>query len=111
MNAMNNTRSKRWNRRSSDGAAWGNSFDTDQFDEDDGGESEGGGERVRRCQYARCWRRFGTAIASEPLFSREPMQHMTGEFKDRLAAASRSCAVSFVILSVLIFSGQGEGVQ
>ena len=48
-----------------------------------------------------------TPRRTESLFSREPIQ-LTGEFRDRLAAASRYCVASTVTLGLLITSGQGE---
>ena len=48
-----------------------------------------------------------TPRRTESLFSREPIQ-LTGEFRDRLAAASRYCVASTLALGLLITSGQGE---
>lgn len=99
MDAANQTRRKRWNRRSSDGAAWSWESDSDFFENnDDDGEQ-------RRGYSCLALRRM--VASAEPLFGHEPIQ-WTDEFRDRIAAASRASAVSFAIFAMLSFSGQGN---
>ena len=99
MDEANQARSKRWNRRSSDGAAWSWESGSDLFENNDDD-----GEERRRSSCSTTLRRM---VESQQLFSHEPF-HWTAEFRDRIAASSRASAVSFGIFALLAFSGQGE---
>ena len=81
--------------RSSDGAAASDSGADDPAGETSFVDEEGQLEELP------------TPRRTKSLFGREPIQ-LTGEFKDRLAAASRYCVASTVTLGLLITSGQGE---
>ena len=96
---LNRTRSKRWNRRSSDGAAW-NSFE---------GENDDDGTQRQRSCCALAWQRIPHGW-SNTIFSHEPIQ-ITAEFRNRISSAARASFVTFVTFTLLIFSGQGELVN
>jgi len=100
MKENNRKRSKRWNRRSSDGAAW--DFGTDHLAENDEDRQL---QQWHQKRWSSCSMALKRIAASEPLFSREPIR-ITKEFKDRIAAAARASLVTLVIFSILVFSGQ-----
>ncbi|KAL9182904.1 hypothetical protein ACHAXT_004183 [Thalassiosira profunda] len=91
MNASSHQRSKRWNRRSSDGAAWGSDTELER-DDDDGGQDR------RRSSCSMPFRRGG-----QPWSNREPFR-MTKEFRDRIAAAVRASSASASALGLLVFA-------
>jgi hypothetical protein len=72
----NNEPRRRWNRRSSDGAVWGENFNPQS-----------------------------SFIGSSQTSYREPLQ-ITAEFRERIAAAACASAVTFTTFSLLVFSGQ-----
>ncbi len=76
---------RRWNRRESDGAAWGDNNST-----------------ITNQRPHRSSRRF---IGSQTLSYREPIQ-ISAAFKERIAAAARASIVTFATFSLLVFSGQ-----
>lgn len=93
MNMNDNEPRRRWNRRSSDFAAWGENATPG---------NESAANTSSRARSRRSMLRFlGTAT----LCNREPIQ-ITAEFRERLAAACRASAVTFTIFAVLVFSGQ-----
>ncbi len=73
----NHEHRQRWNRRKSDGAAWGDEISSSRF------------------------------IGSQTIIqsSREPIQ-ISAEFRERIAAAIRASIVTFATFSLLVFSGQ-----
>lgn len=91
---IDQTKRKRWNRRSSDGAAWNSDSDSTEVDDDP--------QQQHTSSLCSSLRRI---LASEPLLQREPIQ-ITEEFKDRVAAAGRASTVTFTTFFILIFSGQ-----
>lgn len=76
---------RRWNRRESDGAAWGDENST-----------------IINQSPHRKSRRF---IGSQTTSYREPIQ-ISAAFKERIAAAARASIVTFTTFSLLVFSGQ-----
>jgi len=76
---------RRWNRRESDGAAWGDENST-----------------ITNQSPHRSSRRF---IGSQTLSYREPI-HISAAFRERIAAAARASIVTFTTFSLLVFSGQ-----
>ncbi|KAL7491143.1 hypothetical protein ACHAWT_000590, partial [Skeletonema menzelii] len=68
---------QRWNRRKSDGAAWGD-------------------EMISTSRF----------IGSQTQSHREPIHKISAEFKERIAAAARASIVTFATFSLLVFSGQ-----
>ena len=95
-NMTSRIKNKRWNRRSSDGAAWGSASDIAENNDIDSSQP--------RPSYSLSFRRI---VASEPLFSREPIQ-ITEEFRSRIAAAARASLTTLITFSLLVYSGQGE---
>ena len=110
-------RSKRWKRRESDGAAWSSTFNLGELStSNEQQQVEEETQQVRRrSSLTSLLSREGSAISQsiarfvedEPLLSREPIQ-LTVELKNRIGEAVRSSATTFITLSLLIYSGQGE---
>lgn len=100
--------SKRWERRESDGAAWTSPRNLGELSPLDEQQEEEGPQPRRRCSLG-----MGQSIANfvedEPLLSREPL-HLTAELKDRIGEAIRASSTTFITLSLLIYSGQGEKI-
>ena len=100
--------SKRWERRESDGAAWTSTRNLGELSPLDEQQEEEGPQPRRRCSLG-----MGQSIANfvedEPLLSREPL-HLTAELKDRIGEAIRASSTTFITLSLLIYSGQGEKI-
>ena len=110
--------SKRWKRRESDGAAWSSTLNLGELStlDEQQREEEGSTQQVRRrSSLTSLLSREGSTISQsiakfvedEPLLSREPI-HLTVELKDRIGEAVRASATTFITLSLLIYSGQGE---
>ena len=111
-------RSKRWKRRESDGAAWSSTLNLGELSASDEQQQqqEGSTQQVRRrSSLTSLLSREGSTISQsiakfvedEPLLSREPI-HLTTELKERIGEAVRASATTFITLSLLIYSGQGE---
>jgi len=109
--------SKRWKRRESDGAAWSSTLNLGELStlDEQQEEQEGTQQQVRRrssltsllSRSESISQSIAKFVEDEPLLSREPI-HLTGELKDRIGEAVRASATTFVTLSLLIYSGQGE---
>ena len=109
--------SKRWKRRESDGAAWSSTLNLGELstlDEQQQEEQEGTQQVRRRSSLTSLLSRsesisqsIAKFVEDEPLLSREPV-HLTAELKDRIGEAVRASATTFITLSLLIYSGQGE---
>jgi len=109
-------RSKRWKRRESDGAAWSSALNLGELSTlDEQHEEQEGTQQVRRrssltsllSRSESISQSIAKFVEDEPLLSREPI-HLTAELKDRIGEAVRASATTFVTLSLLIYSGQGE---
>ena len=108
--------SKRWERRESDGAAWTSTRNLGELSPLDEQQEEEGPQPRRRCSLGSLLssqQSMGQSIANfvedEPLLSREPL-HLTAELKDRIGQAIRPSSTTFITLSLLIYSGQGEKI-
>ena len=108
--------SKRWERRESDGAAWTSTRNLGELSPLDEQQEEEGPQPRRRCSLGSLLsshQSMGQSIANfvedEPLLSREPL-HLTAELKDRIGEAIRASSTTFITLSLLIYSGQGEKI-
>ena len=89
------TRSRRWNRRGSDGASFNNvKNNLSSVEENDDSTQVSSWQSV---------------VEAEPLLSREPF-HFTEEIKERITASGRASLTTLITLSLLIFSGQGESI-
>ena len=88
------TRSRRWNRRDSDGASFNNVKNNLSSEENDDST------------HVSSWQ---SIVEAEPLLSREPF-HFTEELKERITASGRASLTTLITLSLLIFSGQGESI-
>jgi len=108
--------SKRWKRRESDGAAWSSTLNLSELSTlDEQHEEQEGTQQVRRrssltsllSRSESISQSIAKFVEDEPLLSREPI-HLTAELKERIGEAVRASATTFVTLSLLIYSGQGE---
>ena len=109
--------SKRWKRRESDGAAWSSTLNLGELStlDDQPQQEEDTQQQVRRrssltsllSRSESISQSIAKFVEDEPLLSREPV-HLTAELKDRIGEAVRASATTFITLSLLIYSGQGE---
>lgn len=101
--------SKRWERRESDGAAWTSTRNLGELSPLDEQQEEEGPQPRRRCSSQSIGQSIANFVEDEPLLSREPL-HLTAELKDRIGEAIRASSTTFITLSLLIYSGQGEKI-
>ena len=102
-------------RASSEIPAWTSTRNLGELSLLDEQQEEEGPQPRRRCSLGSLLSSpsMGQSIANfvedEPLLSREPL-HLTAELKDRIGEAIRASSTTFITLSLLIYSGQGEKI-